>query len=118
MIAIIGMLVAMLLPAVQSARESGRRMTCLNNLRQWGLALNTYQEAHDGVFPVGNVEPPDYWEGPIGTNFASGCWGFQARLLPHLEATNIYKLIEPGFYVSERLLRLYSSLPVNNNPAL
>ena len=54
-IAIIGVLIALLLPAIQSARESGRRMTCMNNLKQWGLALNTYQEAHNGVFPVGNV---------------------------------------------------------------
>ncbi len=117
-IAIIGTLIALLLPAVQSARETGRRMTCLNNLRQWGLALNAYQEARNGVFPVGNVEPPNYYGGPIGTNYAGGWWGFQARLLPYLEATNIYKLIEPGYSNQSDCFDYIQSLPANNNPAL
>lgn len=76
-ISIIGMLVALLLPAVQAARESGRRMQCLNNLKQQGLAL---QEFHGdfGTFPVGNV---------AGTS-----WAWEARLLPYLEARYIYNL--------------------------
>ncbi len=91
-IAIIGTLIALLLPAIQSARETGRRTTCLNNLKQWGLALNTYQEAHNGVFPVGNVAPKN----PL-LSFEGGYWGFEARLLPYIECNNIYKLCEPGF---------------------
>ncbi len=67
-------------------------MTCLNNLKQWGLALSTYQEAHNGVYPVGNVLPNNY---PL--NWQGGWWGFQARLLPYLECNDIYKLCEPGF---------------------
>src|SRR6516165_1625984 len=92
-IAIIGTLIALLLPAIQAARETGRRMTCLNNLKQWGVALNAYQEAHNGVFPVGNVEPPDFY----GAKYSGGWWGFQARLLPYLEANDIYKLCERGY---------------------
>ena len=91
-IAIIGVLIALLLPAIQAARETGRRMSCLNNLKQWGLALNTYQEAHNGVFPVGNLAPKN----PLLSD-EGGFWGFEARLLPYIECNNIYKLCEPGF---------------------
>ena len=52
-VAIIGTLVALLLPAVQSARESARRVQCANNLRQLALAASTYESAR-GHFPLGS----------------------------------------------------------------
>src|SRR5262245_39801975 len=75
-IAIIGILISLLLPAVGSSRESARRTQCGNNLKQYGIALNAYHAAQR-AFPMGNV--PDRW------------WGFQARLLPYLDGVQIYQ---------------------------
>ena len=56
-IAIIGLLVSMLMPAVQKAREAARRSACINNMRQLGLASHNYLDAHR-VFPPGWAEDP------------------------------------------------------------
>jgi prepilin-type N-terminal cleavage/methylation domain-containing protein len=110
-IAIIGVLVALMLPAVQSARETARRLSCMNNLKQWGLALNAYHESC-GTFPVGNVAPTTYSPG------AGGWWGFQARLLPYVEAKDIYKLCEPGFVYRGTCFDYIASRPAGANPAV
>lgn len=67
-IAIIGLLVSMLMPAVQKAREAARRSACINNMRQLGLAAHNYLSTHR-VFPPGYVQPVpgggcDYYIGP------------------------------------------------------
>ena len=108
-IAIIGTLIALLLPAIQSARESGRRMQCLNNLKQWGLALNAYH-AENNTFPVGNVAPHSTLTG-IG-----GWWGFQARLLPYLESKDIYNRF--NFNYNGSCFDFMGTLPANDNPAV
>lgn len=78
-IAIIGVLVALLLPAVQAARESARRTQCLNNLRQSGLATLQYHDVH-GYFPLGRESPVSLVSrGPNVVN------GFLTLILPYHE---------------------------------
>ncbi|MCY2962355.1 MAG: DUF1559 domain-containing protein [Planctomycetota bacterium] len=83
-IAIIGILVALLLPAVQQAREAARRSQCKNNLKQIGLAINNYHDAHR-VFPPGRMRSD--WDGH------GRCFSAYAHLLPFLEAQNLYATI-------------------------
>jgi prepilin-type N-terminal cleavage/methylation domain-containing protein/prepilin-type processing-associated H-X9-DG protein len=85
-IAIIAMLIALLLPAVQQAREAGRRTQCSNNLRQLGLALHNY---HDAL----KTFPPNLTPGGTAYNYAKGDWGVLAHLNPYLEQTNVYNLM-------------------------
>lgn len=88
-IAIIGILVGLLLPAVQAARESARRMQCSNNLKQLGLALHNYHDAHK-VFPLnmagGGVRG--------GANCTSGFYSWLTYILPQIEQANIYNTID------------------------
>ena len=72
--AIIGILVAMLLPAIQSAREAARRMQCVNNLKQIGLGLNTFHSAHNRFPTTVPAEGPQ-WD--LG-------WSWSAHILPFI----------------------------------
>jgi prepilin-type N-terminal cleavage/methylation domain-containing protein/prepilin-type processing-associated H-X9-DG protein len=108
-IAIIAILVGLLLPAVQKVREAASRMSCSNNLKQLGLALQNYESAQQKMPPAfkgkdANTPPafaslPDY--------FFS--WSALAQLNPFLEQTNIYNAMDlsqpiyvpPNFTISQ-----------------
>lgn len=86
-IAIIGILMAILLPAVQMAREAARRAGCLNNLKQIGLALQTYHASHR-VLPFGCGPDRDRWMPSLGTP-ADRRYSAHSQLLPYLEQGNV-----------------------------
>jgi prepilin-type N-terminal cleavage/methylation domain-containing protein len=92
-IAIIAILIALLLPAVQQAREAARRTQCRNNMKQLGLAVHNYHEAH-GVFPPAAC---------TGGLMAGGSSGY-SLILPYIDQTTIYN-------------KLNFSLPDMYNPA-
>jgi prepilin-type N-terminal cleavage/methylation domain-containing protein len=87
-ITIIGLLVAMLLPAVQAARESMRRGQCANNLRQIGIALNAYHEAY-ATFPYGS----NY----VAQTTGNPTWAF--LILPQLDQDALYRQYNPALTV-------------------
>ncbi len=84
-IAIIGVLVGLLLPAVQAAREAARRMSCSNNMKQFGLALHNYHSAFDHFPPR---QGGTGWRNE-STNGMNG--GANARILSFLEQTALYE---------------------------
>jgi prepilin-type N-terminal cleavage/methylation domain-containing protein len=80
-IAIISVLIALLLPAVQAAREAARRIQCTNNLKQIGLALHNY-------ISFAGVLPPGRFNSYIAGH--GNCWGMYSQLLPQLDQLTIY----------------------------
>ncbi|QDU61364.1 Type II secretion system protein G precursor [Planctomycetes bacterium Pan216] len=84
-IAIIGVLVALLLPAVQQAREAARRAQCQGNMRQFGVAMANYHDAHQ-CFPPGVVRRDGINNDMLDS---TANWGWGAFLLPYLDQVSL-----------------------------
>jgi prepilin-type N-terminal cleavage/methylation domain-containing protein/prepilin-type processing-associated H-X9-DG protein len=89
-VAIIGVLIAILLPAVQMAREAMRRASCTNNLKQIGVALHNYMDAH-GTLPFGTVGRTFPPLGPKPLLWSCVSISTNVMLLPYLEQDALYQ---------------------------
>ena len=88
-IAIIGILIGLLLPAVQKVRDSASRMSCSNNLKQLGLAIHGYFDTNNGAFPP---------NGYAGSGLGSYGPSWFVWLLPYLEQNNVYSQLDLNFH--------------------
>tara|TARA_R110002072_G_scaffold302710_2_gene487742 strand:- start:318332 stop:319147 length:816 start_codon:yes stop_codon:yes gene_type:complete len=97
-IAIIAILIALLLPAVQQAREAARRSQCKSNLKQWGIAIHNYHDAHSAM-PMGKV--------------ALRHWTFRSMLLPFVDQASLYDQLDFEF---DPECFAYSMVTIPDNP--
>ncbi|MCG8448415.1 MAG: DUF1559 domain-containing protein [Pirellulales bacterium] len=86
-IAIIGVLVALLLPAVQAAREAARRNSCLNNMKQLGIAIHNYADRRKEEFPLASTA---FFNGANAAGSQQDGYSWLFQILPEIEAKNIY----------------------------
>jgi prepilin-type N-terminal cleavage/methylation domain-containing protein/prepilin-type processing-associated H-X9-DG protein len=98
-IAIIGILVSLLLPAIQQARESGRRISCISNLRQLGLAVQGYNDAH-GTLPASGIVAPlslqrytpsgEEFDYPVYDQRSGKMFSWIVLILPFMEESSLH----------------------------
>jgi len=105
-IAIIGILITLLLPAVQQTREAGRRITCVNNLKQLALATQSYTDAHKMLPASGIVEQKQLTYGAITYPVFDQCSGkmfsWAVLLLPYIEEGNLHDTFDLSLTVLDQ----------------
>ena len=113
-IGVVSLLIALLLPAVQAAREAARRAQCQNNLHQIGLALHAYTGANNGVFPDASITAE--WG---GRDYYAGFYSLHCRLLPYLEQQPLFDAtnFETGTYPPDTFGFALSSRQAGRNLA-
>ncbi|HBO43338.1 MAG TPA: hypothetical protein DD670_05275, partial [Planctomycetaceae bacterium] len=94
-----GILIALLLPAIQAAREAARRMSCANNMRQIAVGLLNYENAR-GCFPLSGTNTYDDSPAPIPSS-SNTKWGWGVLILPFLENQAWANLIDTDKLVAE-----------------
>jgi type II secretory pathway pseudopilin PulG len=113
-IAIIGVLIALLLPAVQKVREAANRSQCLNNLKQLGLALHSYHDANL-CFPSGFIAQtppqPGAYMSFVQSDYTPG-WSFFALMLPYVEQGNLATKISYGLPILDGANQAARETPV------
>jgi prepilin-type N-terminal cleavage/methylation domain-containing protein/prepilin-type processing-associated H-X9-DG protein len=102
--AIIGILVGLLLPAVQAAREASRRMRCANNLKQLGLAMHNYHDALK-CFPPGFMAVDHMGQ-------VSGGWAWGVFLMPFIEQSPLQDRLNPSQYTLSQVITDPELLPM------
>lgn len=104
-IALVGILIALLLPAIQAAREATRRTACQNNLKQLGLGMLNYESEHGTIPPGARI---------LEDHFGRPSYGWRVEVLPFIELQSVFDLIEPqqsgGVRNTAPSKRLYSVL--------
>ncbi len=89
-IAIIGILIGLLLPAVQQVREAARRTSCLNNLKQLTIGAHNYESAH-GHLPTAGDCDQSFWQAAFAPRQGIENWGWAYQVLPFIEQDAAYQ---------------------------
>ena len=120
-ITIIGILVSLLLPAVQAAREAARRLQCANNMKQLGLALHSYHAAHECFPPAGIgygwcIPQPSWCPECVGDNIIVNANGLM-MLLPYIDQAPLYSQYDQRQCAANIMAGPGGSYPATGTPA-
>jgi prepilin-type N-terminal cleavage/methylation domain-containing protein/prepilin-type processing-associated H-X9-DG protein len=101
-IAIIAILIGLLLPAIQSAREASRRSSCINNEKQLGLAVHNFYSTYQALPPAARlVKASSSSSGSTSASYTVGGWSIFVKLLPYMEYSTMYDILKPDLTVAD-----------------